>query len=254
MQYLKCVQIPNRGSSKIHGNQKDLKEPNDYSAVTRNPSNVWTPNQKIILAWLAASTKNNWKQVTEIFNCCFGDELPTKMGLSVGAITSMWRSMDLTPDEMAAIKGIQVAPTYSQSISFEAVTRTLLSNIACNLKIPLSQDVSKLSLLSNGAIRPKLSRKRKADNIQESTSESSGMVDLESDSERICTGMPHTPKKSYTRHPANPYPTPTSPRPEKQPASSQLPRLGFRAFSEQSHGINDAVAGFVAGAFVSLHR
>ena len=240
---------------------------NDYTALKRKPSNRWTPNQRVVLA-LLTSFKNDWKDITKIFNALFRDELPRKDGLSEDALRAMSYCVELRPAEVDALALLQAPSISTDGISFEAMARSWIERTAEALGIVLMH--------RNLGTPPRATKKIKAMSMIDITPQANLWSNEDDDgiqrsAKRKLDTMLGTLAKDHTHEPSEFYPTPsnsstrslkapnlTPPSPahleaEKSyqvPRPKLLPSLGFRAFNECSMGLNHA-NGFVAGQFVN---
>ncbi len=243
----------------------------DYTAVSKGPLNHWTSLQRVILA-LLASYDNSWRDIKSIFNAYFSEQLVKKHGLSVGAVSTMWHSMKLGPDEKAALKLLKAPSLSLRSRSFETETQSRIEGIANALKITLTPrtpgSVSR-SMRATTTTKP-IQRKRKYQAVDVSTSGEESAVETSSDDsdikaqvpvKRVSKSLPQTPTKSHPQHPSQFYPTPQShQRPIKKAqisasttvslptAQKKLAALGFRGHSDDLHTLYTG-SSFRSGAF-----
>ena len=223
------------------------------------------------LAWLVLSYKPNWKIIRSIFNDYFSDQLPTARGLTVGALNTMYLHMRLREDEQAALEDLNT-PTGSTGNSLsEEICRPKLQELAKKYGIDhVNQLPPNLPChLTSGYVH-KGTRKRKF-SLRFDTPIQESVRNFESDAGSTRTDfLPQRPKKqcinSVLGTPAKNYvpdmenallTPPDSFRKEVALRHRQfkaLPRIGFRAFSDTSQGINCPVAGFRARAFTQISR
>ena len=226
-----------------------IMDPYDYTAISRRPANVWTANQRVVLAYLARY-ENSWREISRIFNSIFQAELPAQEGISCGAVASMWHSMQLNADEKAALARLSSATRSRESVELETITYASIRAVASNLNISLIES-------NSGAGSD---RKRKASSL--STTRISDDRDW-SDAD------PHTPTKRSCQSQRSAYPTSSSAANVKKYAGPSTPEtplqltvardlvsltpkklatLAFRGFGSGSHTVY-AESAFLAGAF-----
>ena len=252
-------------ASEYHNSKFQTVALDDYTAVKRKPTNNWTGNQRVLLAFLV-SHEISWKDVTRLFNACFQNDLINQEGLSIGALSSMHYCMELCPDEEAAVKLLTNPASSIQSFCFESLTKALIKQIAKHLSIQL------IPRQPGSIPRP---TKHSKQPLQGGSSVSiEGSSKRHTPSKRKAEALLRTPEKKDIQDPTASYPTPSSPtRPTRLPKRARYSKLalseasppnqsnptkpkslavlGFRAFSQnRSMGTNGS-SGFVAGAFVN---
>lgn len=93
-----------------------------YEAVTRKPNHQWDLENYVALIILADECSNSWAEKTLIFNAYFRDQLISSIGLSEGALRSMyykiqnlfvypigrWKTLKATLEEVAFKIGLHL--------------------------------------------------------------------------------------------------------------------------------------------------
>ena len=235
----------------------------DYTATKRKPTNIWTSNQRVLLAYLA-SHDNTWKDITKLFNSCFQHDMSNQEGLSQGAITSMHYCMELRSDEEAALTSLTTPISSNQPFRFDSLIKVLVDQTAKSLGINL------IARTPNSV--PRATRlSKQPPQLENPSSNKKDSSKMQTSSKRKLEALLRTPEKKDVQDPTSSYPTPCSPtRPPKRAKFSNLALteissqnqsnsinarslavLGFRAFSQNCSMGTNGSSGFVAGAFVN---
>ena len=224
----------------------------DGSRASPSPTyrHKWTVEQRLTLTMLHESYKNNWKEITSVFNHIHKSDLRRCGGLRTAVVQTQCHDMRKKFDAAAALRRLQ--DTLSPNERSKLVSQPKLEKKAKEIGIQLNVMRPTNTLMFDKHNASGRNRKR-ADRIDDRRTD---FLPYQSDDEsqrapqthieHTLTILPKTPTKSNGKHQYNGPLTPPDSRERKiqrLTADKRLAQIGFRAFTPQSQGTYCSVLG-----------